>query len=315
MNFTRYSAIVFCLFALIGKSVCAAEPPSVVVTIKPVHSLVAGVAKGVFKPQLLIDGVASPHHFQLKPSAIRKLNQADQVFWIGEGLEVFLIKALASLADQDKAIKLIDVPGLSLLPLRTEDFHDDHGHEASDVTKHDDKHHGTKLADFHLWLDPQNALILVGAIAEALSVSDPANALTYRANAVEMQQRLQQLEAELREVLKTSFEQSFLVFHDSFQYFEKRFDLAAAGVISIHPDAQPGALRIRELQQQISSESVECLFSEPQFESRSVEMLVRDTSIKHAVIDPLGVSFDTGPELYFEWLAHTAQIFSDCLSS
>ena len=171
------------------------------------------------------------------------------------------------------------------------------------------------LLDYHLWLDPQNASAVVKSVAELLSVADAANAATYQANAEVIQQKLQALETEVREVLKGVTGQSFLVFHDSFQYIEKRFDLTAAGVISVHPDAQPGALRIRELEQQIASESVQCLFSEPQFESRSVEMLVRDTSIRHAVIDPLGVSFDSGEQMYFQWLKSTAQIFRECLSA
>ncbi len=310
MNFNCYGITLICLFALTSKFALADQPPAVVVSVKPVHSLVAAVAEGIFEPQLLVDGVASPHHFQMKPSAIRKLHKADQIFWIGEGLETFLIRALASLEDQNKSMKLIGAPDLTLLPLRTENFRNHQG--ARDGSA--DERIGADTTDFHIWLDPRNASALVGAIAERLTAIDAANASIYQANAVSIQHKLQQLETQVREILMHSVGQSFLVFHDSFQYFEKRFDLTAAGVISVHPDAQPGALRIRELQQQIGGESVRCLFSEPQFESRSVEMLVSDTSIKHAVIDPLAVAFDSGAEMYFKWLMHTAQVFSECLS-
>lgn len=320
MNFALRSAKMLCLLIILSvaatlNSAAAANPPNVLVTIKPIHSLLAAVADGVFEPNLLLDGVSSPHHFQLKPSAVKLIHEADQVFWVGEGMETFLIKTLHVVTDKSKAQRLIDVPSLSILQLRSKDFH---AHAAVHDTHVDDEHkaHAAELnyPDNHMWLDPVNASVLVGYFAETLAGLDPANAETYQANAEMIQDSLNHLTEELQVLLAPSRGKPYLVFHDSFQYFEKRFNLTSAGVISIQPDAQPGAQRLRELQQLIERESVLCLFSEPQFQSRSVQMLVASAEIKHAIIDPLGAAEPAGAAMYFNWIKSTAMAINDCLS-
>lgn len=68
----------------------ATAAPDVVVSVKPIHSLVAAIMRGVGEPQLIVDGAASPHTYNLRPSNARKLEKADVVFWVGPGLEAFL---------------------------------------------------------------------------------------------------------------------------------------------------------------------------------------------------------------------------------
>lgn len=321
MNFARHSVFALCFLIAVStaayfKPAQAASPPSVLVSIKPIHSLLAAVADGVFEPHLLLDGLSSPHHFQLKPSAVKLIHQSDRVFWVGEGLELFLIKTLRGVSDDNKAQKLIDVPGLFLLPLR-EKYSHDHGAEDSDHETHDENHNDQasvpRYPDSHFWLDPVNASILVRYFADMLAAIDPANAETYQLNATSLQGRLKQLTEDLQELLTQSRGKPYLVFHDSLQYFEKRFNLTSAGVISIQPDALPSARRIRELQHLIEHESVQCLFSEPQFQSRSVQMLVEDADIKHAMIDPLGSAEPASAAMYFDWLKNTAIAIDECL--
>jgi len=74
--------------------------PNVVVSIKPIHSLTAGVMKGVGEPELLLDGATSPHDFNLKPSQAQSIQDADTIIWIGEGLESFLIKPMGNQGDR-----------------------------------------------------------------------------------------------------------------------------------------------------------------------------------------------------------------------
>ncbi len=70
---------------------------SVAVTIKPVHSLVAGVMKGVGEPLLVMSTSASPHHYSLRPSERRALANASLIFWVGPELESFMPRILHSL--------------------------------------------------------------------------------------------------------------------------------------------------------------------------------------------------------------------------
>ena len=136
----RITLIVLAGTLIFSGTALAADPVKVVASIKPVHSLVAGVMRGVAEPALLVKGATSPHSFNLRPSDARALNQADMVFWVGEDLETFLTKPIDSLADKAHPVALMEESDLLLLPTREggawekhEDHHDDHAHEAEDT--------------------------------------------------------------------------------------------------------------------------------------------------------------------------------------
>ena len=81
----------------------------VVASIKPIHSLASYLMDGVGKPDLIVDGYASPHGFALKPSHAKMLQNADLVFWVGEDLENFLEKPLKSIAKKAEKIELMEI--------------------------------------------------------------------------------------------------------------------------------------------------------------------------------------------------------------
>merc|ERR1739841_199212 len=120
----------------------------VVGSIKPIHSLASYLMDGVAKPDLIVDGYASPHGFALKPSHAKMLQEADLIFWVGEDLENFLIKPLNSIAKKAEKIELMEIKGLKKLKFRERNIfeeHDDHGHDDHKEDKHDDhKEHGHK---------------------------------------------------------------------------------------------------------------------------------------------------------------------------
>ncbi|MFW6093932.1 MAG: metal ABC transporter solute-binding protein, Zn/Mn family, partial [Pseudomonadota bacterium] len=78
----------------------AAEPPDVVVSIKPVHSLVAKLMKGVAEPVLIVGGTATPYGYELAAKQKRQIAEADLIIHVGEELEPFLAKPLAGIEDE-----------------------------------------------------------------------------------------------------------------------------------------------------------------------------------------------------------------------
>ena len=109
---------------------------NVVASVKPLHSLVSGVMKGVGKPDLIVKGSASPHTYSLKPSQAKQLEDADLVFWMGHELESFLEKPLEAIASNARVIELIDTDELKRIKMREGGAFDDHGHDEHD--EHDD---------------------------------------------------------------------------------------------------------------------------------------------------------------------------------
>ena len=187
--------------------------------------------------------------------------------------------------------------------------HDDHGH---DDHGHDDHGHGE--FDPHVWLDPINAKAIVHAIEEALVNADPEHASTYEANAHKMMDKLDSLVVELRDQLEPVHDKGFIVFHNAYQYFEQRFDVAAIGSITVSPEVMPGAQRVGELRKKISGLNATCVFSEPQFEPKLIETLVDGTKVRTGVLDPLGASLEKGPDLYFQLLRNMSFSLKKCLS-
>ena len=189
----------------------------------------------------------------------------------------------------------------------------DHGHHKKEASGHDHGHdHGE--FDAHVWLDPANGQVLVKEIAKVLGGADPANKAKYEANANETVRKLKALEIAVKGELKSVTSKGFIVFHDAYQNFEKRFGLSATGSITVSPEVVPGAKRIRELRAKIKKTGVVCVFAEPQFEPRLVATLIEGTKAKSGVLDPHGVSLTNGPELYFDLLRNMSASFKTCLS-
>jgi zinc transport system substrate-binding protein len=94
----KFRRLVLASTAMALAGAGAAHALDVVASIKPIHSLVAGVMEGVGEPGLLVRGAGSPHTYSMRPSEAAMLERADVVFWVGPDLEMFLSGALGTLA-------------------------------------------------------------------------------------------------------------------------------------------------------------------------------------------------------------------------
>ena len=156
---------------------------------------------------------------------------------------------------------------------------------------------------------------MVHEIEEQLTQLDPAHAAIYEANAALLMAELDDLTAEIDAELAPVKGKGFVVFHDAYQYFENRFDMAATGSVTVSPEVLPGAERIRELQAKIQALDVACIFAEPQFEPKLVATIIENTGTKTGVIDPLGATITDGPQLYSTLIRNMAASLKDCLLS
>lgn len=291
----------------------ALAAPQVVASTKPLHSLVSAVMSGVGEPVLIVKGAASPHTYSLRPSDAAALESADIVFWTGHGMELFLADALQTLAGDATVVELAEAEGINLLPMREGGTFEAHSHGDHDHDHHHDHDHAHGEGDMHFWLDPQNASLMVTAIAEALSEADPDNAAIYAANAEAEIAALGALEAEISATLAALDAKPFIVFHDAYQYFEARFGLDVAGTITVSPEVMPGAARIEELRAKVMELGATCVFAEPNFEPAIVRTVVEGTHAKAGTLDPEGSALPEGPDLYANLLRGLASGLAECL--
>ncbi len=310
--------------ALLMAGTAFAKTPDVVVSIKPIHSLVASIMKGVAEPKLIVEGAASPHTYSMKPSNARAIQNADLIFWMGPNLEAFLDKPLDALAGSKTVVALSDAPDLQKLPFREggpfeahdhgdghghNHGHDDHAHEGEHG--HDHEHGGF---DAHVWLDPLNAKVLGREIAKRLVDADPEHAKQYEDNAANLMRQLDELDAEIKTTVAPIKDKPFVVFHDAYQYFEKRYDVTVAGSITVSPESLPGADRISEIHKKVTELGATCVFAEPQFTPKLVNVVLEGTPAKAGTLDPEAATLEEGPDLYFKLMRGIAESMNSCLS-
>ena len=288
----------------------AGDAPEVVASIAPVHSLVARVMQGAGAPRLLLPPGTSPHDHALKPSDAAALERAKLVVWTGPGIERWLDRPLATLAGGAAVLQLDQVPGLTLLAPRDGVAFDAHG----DGHAHGPEAHGPDDADPHLWLDPENAMRWLDAIAGSLAAADPANAGTYRENAEAGGAEIAALTARIAARMTPLQGRPFVVLHDAFHYFEHRFDIEAIGAIALSDARPPGPARLAEIRRLLRESEVLCVFREPQQSARMVELAAEGTAARSGMLDPLGAELEPGPDLYPALLEGIADGLEACLN-
>ncbi len=282
----------------------AADGPRIVVSIKPIHSLIAAVTEGVTAPALLIAGGASPHAYSLRPSDARLLHNADVVFWVGPDLEAFLGKPLRALAGRAVVIQLIGQRGVETLPLRSGGVWD--------ATSERPGHAGN---DPHIWLDPDNAAAIARTAARVLTELDSDHADVYLANRDRLIARLHQLDEDLRLRLQPVAGLPYVVFHDAYQAFERHYGLNAVGSISVSPDRRPGIQRVQAIRRKIENLGARCVFVEPQFAPGLARALIEGTAARLGELDPIGAATAPGPDAYPALMRGLAQGLVACLSA
>ena len=294
--------------------IVSADVPQVTTDIPVTHSLVTRVMAGIGTPDLIVNRGASPHDYSLRPSNAASLEAADLVFWISSELTPWLEGALKTLAADAKVIELMDTKDSTVLPFRDGATFETHSHRHKhDEDGHDEDEHATVNIDPHGWLDPDNGKTWLDVIATELSKIDPDNADIYVGNVTQGKTDIDAVISEIEATLAPFRSTDFIVYHDAYQYFEKRFNVLAAGSISLGDVSDPSPARIAEIRQTVEDLDMTCVFSEPQFNPELVATVVDGAKAKARVIDPLGTRLTLGVDFYLNLLREIAQTMASCL--
>jgi len=317
ISFFRFCGLGLLLIGVHSTAMASQRPLSVVASIKPIYSLVAAVMGDIGTPELLLKAPSSAHHFTLKPSQARILQAADIVFWVGPTMEQPLTKALATLAPHAQTTPLINASGLMLLEFNN----DAPAHQKPGLEQRDDhdrhEKHGDRdghMINPHIWLDPQNAQVMLREISSRLGKADPENAKIYAANADQMSVRLAGLQADIARQLAPYSAARFLVLHDAHSYFERRFGLRNHGAITSEPDVMPTASRIKALRSELGTHQIDCIFAEPLLGQKAVDLIAEGSKVRIGRLDPVASNLPAGVELYPDLLQSYATAMQACFS-
>ena len=288
-------------------AIASADVPDVVTDISPIYSLAAKVMDGIGEPKLIVQHGASPHEYMLRPSNAKALESADIVFFVGGGLTPWLENPLKNLASQSIIVELMETKNTTRLAYREgANFasHEGHNHGG-----HDDDH---EELDPHGWLDPENGKNWLDIMATTLAKIDPENANKYQQNAAKGKKEIDESISQIETMLKPVSDMRFIVFHDAYYYFEDRFGLSATGSISLGDASDPSPGRLIEIQNAIKRLTVNCVFSEPQFNPQTVKNVASGAAIDTRVIDPLGSTLQVDSDLYTKLLEDIGKSIASC---
>ena len=303
--------------ALFAAALLSAVPamagPKVVASVVPVQSIVAAVMGDTGSPDLLLQGSMSEHRAVFTPSQIATLGDADLVFIVGHGLEAKLATLGGSDAVNGKSfIQLSDAPGVTKLPVRQGGAWEPDSDEPAPAAASEAE--GVLGFDPHIWLDPENAKAMARQVAADLAKADPANGASYAANAQAFTADIDRTSAAIVAELAPVKAKPFIVFHDAYHYFEKRFGLTGVGSISDVSAQAPSAERLSAVRDKIIAAHAACVFREPQFDDKVVQTVIEGTSAREGVLDPLGATLTPGPQAYRQLLQNLAAALKDCLA-
>ncbi|WP_075801998.1 zinc ABC transporter substrate-binding protein [Pseudomonas putida] len=305
---------LFALFVAFASTLVVLTPAQAEVrmltSIQPLQLIAAAVQDGVGKPEVLLPPGASPHHYALRPSDVRRVAEVDLLYWIGPDMEGFLPRVLNSRSKPTVAVQ--GLPGMSLRHFGE----DSHSHEehADDPDEHDHDHRPGTL-DAHLWLSTVNARVIAARMAADLSAADPANAARYQSNLKGFEQRLDVLDQNLKQRLAGVGDKPFFVFHEAFDYFESAYGVKHTGVFSVAQEVQPGAQHVAAMRKRLQEVGKTCVFSEPPLRPRLAETLTAGLPVKLAELDALGGTLAVDAKGYETLLTNLGNGLAGCLES
>lgn len=304
----------FALFVAFVSTLVVVAPAQaevrVLTSIQPLQLIAAAVQEGVGKPEVLLPPGASPHHYALRPSDVRRVADVDLLYWIGPDMEGFLPRVLNTRSKPTVAVQ--SLPGMHLRHFGE----DSHSHEehADDPDEHDHDHRPGSL-DAHLWLSTVNARVIAERMSADLSAADPANAARYQSNLKAFEQRLEALDQRLKTRLTGIAGKPFFVFHEAFDYFESAYGLQHAGVFSVAAEVQPGAQHVAAMRKRLQDAGKTCVFSEPPLRPRLAETLTAGLPVKLAELDALGGTLPVTAQGYEQLLDNLGNGLAGCLES
>ncbi|MBD2813703.1 zinc ABC transporter substrate-binding protein ZnuA [Xenorhabdus sp. Flor] len=308
-TFFRQAALVTVLTMGINYSAQA----DVVTSIRPLGFIAAAIADGVTDTLVLLPDGASPHDYALRPSDIRKLNQADLVVWIGPDMETFLAKPIEKIA-QNKQLELADLP--TIKPLLLKNSEDEHDSNESNQHKHetDHEHHHHGQYNMHIWLSPEIAEKAAQAIYSRLVEQYPQQKQQLEVNLRKFNGQLVQTNKNISHILQPVLGQGYFVFHDAYGYFEKHYQLSPLGVFTVNPEIQPGAQRLHYIRTQLVEQKAKCIFAEPQFRPAVIHAVAKGTNVRIGTLDPLGSGIVLNKDSYMKFITQLSEQYLGCLN-
>ncbi|WP_367165426.1 zinc ABC transporter substrate-binding protein ZnuA [Kosakonia cowanii] len=285
---------------------------AVVTSLKPLGFIASAITDGVTTTEVILPDGASEHDYSLRPSDVKRLQNADLLFWVGPEMEAFMVRSAQQVPAQ-KQVVMAQLDGVKSQLMKGADEDKHEGHEGHDHDENSEHHHHHGEYNMHLWLSPEIARLSAVAIHDKLVEVMPQSRAKLDANLKAFEASLAQADKQVGNELAPLKGKGYFVFHDAYGYFEKQYGLTPLGHFTVNPEIQPGAQRLHEIRTQLVEQKAVCVFAEPQFRPAVVEAVARGTSVRMGTLDPLGIGIKLGKESYPQFLTQLSSQYASCL--
>jgi protein SCO1/2 len=285
--------VAFLLLLVSSVSSADNSPFEVVVSIKPIHSIVTGLMKDIGTPGLLIKDSQTPYDFTVTATEMAQLNAAKLVIWVGPELEKNLEPVFAQLPSSTTVIELLANTRLKILPSRSD----------------------PALRDPFFWMDDRNIIILVDELTELLIQIDPARSHIYARNRREMLVPLRRIDKEYEYGYRGLKAGIGISYFDALQYFEQAYALGILDRVSGTPWDTETAANMLRVRNRIQQKEAVCLFVDASMKTENLELIMKDQQINIGKLDVLGRNFSAGADLYLKMMQYNTDVIKQCLKA
>ena len=304
---TRIAHITLVLWVVLIVSwpsyVSAQDPINVVVTIPVLKDLTEQVGQGHVRVKSLLSGYENEHTYSPKPTDLVAVRKARLLFEVGLGLEVW-VGSLVKNAGSPSLLVVTTSRGVDLIDDGSDSHHDGHAHGS-----------GTHPSgNPHIWMDPDNVVVMLQHITDALIEVDPAHTRDYRDNQAAYLRQLDDLKYELFTRIKTLADRRFVAHHPAWPYLAKRFGFTIAATIQVHSGTEPSALHMQSLIDKIHREGLKVIASEIQLSQKLPTLLSRESRARVVILTTLPGGLP-GTETYITMLRYNVLELAHALES
>lgn len=285
--------VAFLLLVVSSLSSAESNQSGIVVSIKPIHSIVTGLMKDIGTPELLIKGSQTPYDFTVTATELRQLKTAKLVIWVGAELEKKLEPVIAQLPSSTTVVELLANTRLKILPSRSD----------------------SSLRDPFFWMDDRNIIILVDELTELLIHIDPARSHIYTRNRREMLVPLRRIDKEYEYGYRGLKAGMGVTYFDTLQYFEQAYALNILDRVTGTPWDEEKAVNILKVRNHIQKKEAACLFLDVSMHAGSLALIESEQQINIGELDVLGRNFSAGADLYLKMMQYNTDVIKDCLNA
>ena len=269
--------------------------PNIVVSIKPIHSIVSALTQGVSLPTLLLSGNQSAHHAHLKPSQISLLEKADLVVIVHPDFEEGLAKSIRNI----QADKVLTV----------DQSEDEQGHEH----EHEHEHEHAGSVNHHSWLNIEDMRSFTQALSQRLIKIDPKNKAIYLANLDALKLKLDELQDTTQQQLSNYTNQPLMTYNNAFAHFIENYKLKSVGRVSHQHEGEISIFKVLKAKESIKEHKVNCLLLTTDATQKRINTIVEGLSINTEKVDIMGFDIKPGADHYPQLIQNIVNKVEQCL--